>query len=418
MYEIVMPQLSDSMDEGKLIAWKVNIGQEVKSGDVIAEVESDKAIMEVETFKDGVVKELLVKEGEEAKIGSVIARIETDKKSSEKQVKVPQEVKKEKAKQEETQEIQAKPEFDMRPKKAQSVKKQSDETVKNISPKARAKAASYGFDIADIIDKSKEEIVHAKDVQAYANEKYFTPKALRLLQAYQLETSLFELNHKIDATEVQNYIDEHEIPLPKPLSGMQKAIIANVSASAKKPIFHIYETVDATLLKEHKEKSITLWLLKIIAKVMMAHEAFRSKLVDNAVVIMPNASISLAVADNKNLYMPVIKDANRLSVDAMAKELQNFKQKLQTASFTQTDMQGGTFGISNLGMLGVERFDAMINKDESAIVAVGAERNGKIAVTLTIDHRLINGYEAALFINDVKKEVLNPLNYKEIGYNI
>jgi len=158
MYEIVMPQLSDSMDEGKLIAWKVNVGQEVKSGDVIAEVESDKAIMEVETFKDGVVKELLVKEGEEAKIGSIIARIETDKKSSEKQVKKLQEVKKEKAKQEETQEIQSKPEHDMRPKKAQSVKKQSDETVKNISPKARAKAASYGFDIADIMDKSKEEI--------------------------------------------------------------------------------------------------------------------------------------------------------------------------------------------------------------------------------------------------------------------
>ena len=177
MYEIVMPQLSDSMDEGKLIAWKVNVGQEVKSGDVIAEVESDKAIMEVETFKDGVVKELLVKEGEEAKVGSVIARIETDEKSSEKQVKKPQEVKKEKEKekQEETQEIQAKPELDMRPKKVQSVKKQSKEMVKNISPKARVKVASYGFDIADIMDKSKEEIIHAKDVQAYANEKYFTP---------------------------------------------------------------------------------------------------------------------------------------------------------------------------------------------------------------------------------------------------
>jgi pyruvate dehydrogenase E2 component (dihydrolipoamide acetyltransferase) len=76
-------------------------------------------------------------------------------------------------------------------------------------------------------------------------------------------------------------------------------------------------------------------------------------------------------------------------------------------------MKGSSFGISNLGMLGVERFDAMINKDDAAIVAVGAIQDGKIAVTLTADHRLINGYEAALFMRDIKKEAQDPLNFKE-----
>jgi pyruvate dehydrogenase E2 component (dihydrolipoamide acetyltransferase) len=76
-------------------------------------------------------------------------------------------------------------------------------------------------------------------------------------------------------------------------------------------------------------------------------------------------------------------------------------------------MQGSTFAISNLGMLGVERFDAMINKDDAAILAVGSVQGGKMAVTLTVDHRIINGYEAALFMNDLKTEVLNPLNFKE-----
>ena len=412
MYEIVMPQLSDSMDEGKLIAWKVSVGQEVKSGDVIAEVESDKAIMEVETFKDGIVKELLVKEGEEAKVGSVIARIETDEKSSEKQVKIPQEVKKEKAKQEETQEIQTKPELDITQKKEKSVQKQSDETVKNISPKARAKAAQYGIELQTLTQHTGKTQLHAKDVEAYMQEHYFTPKAQQLLKTYKLQTSLFSLDHKIDATEVQEYIDRHEIPLPHAISSLQKAIINNVTLSAQKPVFHMYEHGDATLLEQNRQYSITAWLIKIFATVMMRHETFRSRLYEESIAVYPNASIAVAVADAKELYMPVIKNANKLSIKEIDAVLKSFKSKLQTKSFRSQDMQGSTFGLSNLGMLGVERFDAMINKEDSAIMAVGAINERKISLTLTVDHRLINGYEAALFMGDVKKELLNSLCYQ------
>ncbi|MEO1937774.1 MAG: dihydrolipoamide acetyltransferase family protein, partial [Sulfurimonas sp.] len=390
MYEIVMPQLSDSMDEGKLIAWKVSVGQEVKSGDVIAEVESDKAIMEVETFKDGIVKELLVKEGEEAKVGSVIARIETDKKSSKEEIKTSQEVKHEKAKQEETQEIQAKPKLDIAPKKAQSVQKQSDETVKNISPKARAKAAQYGIELQTLTQHTGKTQLHAQDVEAYMQEHYFTPKAQQLLKTYKLETSLFSLDHKIDATEVQEYIDRHEIPLPHAISSIQKAIINNVTLSAQKPVFHMYEHGDAMLLEQNRQHSITAWLIKIFATVMMRHETFRSRLYDESIAVYPNASIAVAVADAKELYMPVVKNANTLSIKEIDAVLKSFKSKLQTKSFRSQDMQGSTFGLSNLGMLGVERFDAMINKDDAAIMAVGGINEGEISLTLSADHRLIN----------------------------
>ena len=432
MYEIVMPQLSDSMEEGKLVSWKVSVGQSVKSGDVIAEVESDKAIMEVQTFKDGVVKELLAKEDDEVKIGTVIARIETGATASVEQAqaatkpttapKEEQTSKKEAVKEEETKPNAAETKsvldeiFDTSSVAPTTQERQashiSHKAQSGISPKARAKAAAMGVDVEKLQAKMPQKVLHAEDVDAYVTQKYFTSKALKLLQEYQLKSSLFELNHKIDSDEVQAYIDANEIALPKALSPMQKAIIANVTRSAQKPIYHIYESVDAKLFEAHHTHSMTAWLVKIFAKVMMQHESFRTTLLDNALSIAPNASLSIAVADAKNLYMPVIKDANKLTISEITEQLAAFKKKLKTNSFSAKDMQGGTFGISNLGMLGVARFDAMINRDESAIVAVGGITDGKISVTLTADHRLINGYEAALFMADVKKEASEPLNFK------
>ncbi|HFB53792.1 MAG TPA: 2-oxo acid dehydrogenase subunit E2 [Sulfurimonas autotrophica] len=424
MYEIVMPQLSDSMEEGKLVSWKVSVGERVKSGDVIAEVESDKAIMEVQTFKDGIVKELLVKEDDEVKIGTVIARIETgatassdQKQAATKPTIVPKEeriTKKQEVNKEDTKPNAAQTKsVAVTPKESIEPTHISHKIQSGISPKARAKAAALGVDVAKIQARMPQKVLHAEDVDKYVTEKYFTPKALKLLQEYQLESSFFELNHKIDSDEVQAYIDANEIALPKPLSPMQKAIIANVTRSAQKPIYHIYESIDAKLFEAHQEHSITAWLVKIFAKVMMQHESFRSQLLDNAISIAPNASLSIAVADNKNLYMPVIKDASKLTIFEISEQLAAFKEKLKTNSFTTQDMQGGTFGISNLGMLGVARFDAMINKDESGIVAVGGIKDGQISVTLTADHRVINGYEAALFMRDIKKEASEPLNFKE-----
>jgi pyruvate dehydrogenase E2 component (dihydrolipoamide acetyltransferase) len=419
MVEIVMPQLSDSMDEGKLIAWKVHEGQEVHSGDVIAEVESDKAIMEVQTFNDGVVKELLTKEDATVPVGTVIARIarEGESAATVKTEEVKQEQHVEVAKKEEAAQKSAKKEA---PKSHAPVEKphtgmkhlQAHAGTKTLlSPKARVLAGSLGIDTQKLRSNIQKEIVHAKDVDAYLREHYFTPKAQHLLQNYHLQSTLFRLDHKIDAQEVEAYIQANEIPLPVTLSSMQKAIIANVTASAQKPIYHIYESVDASKLQKDTH-SITVWLVKIVAKVMMQHDAFRSQLLQDAIKIMPNANISIAVANEKELYMPVIKDANKLTAEEIQTQLKGLKAKLQNKSFSAQDMQGSTFGISNLGMLGVSRFDAMINKDDSAILAVGAVVDGKISLTLTVDHRLVNGYEAALFMRDLKQECMNETNFK------
>ncbi len=408
MYEIVMPQLSDSMDEGRLISWKVKEGQKVNPGEVIAEIESDKAIMELQSFKSGVVKEIRAKEGDVVPVGEVIAKIETGSVKAAKEttsaatyeVSVKKPAPKSVVKQEPNPQTSV-------------IKHISKEVTSGISPKARAKAAQYGVDMQTIVQKTSKSVLHVEDVEEYLREHYFTPKALKLLDKYGLDIATFELNHKIDETEIQEFINKNEAPLPQPLTQMQKAIIANVTASAQKPVYRLYEHIDAKLFLDNESYSITAWLIKIFAKVMMGHEAFRSRLQNDALFVSPNASIAVAVADSQNLYMPVVKDANKRSITEIAKELAGFKTKLKENSFTAVDMQGSSFSISNLGMLGVERFDAMINKDDSAISAIGSAVDGKISVTLSADHRLINGYEAALFMQDVKKEAQNPLLFKE-----
>ncbi len=430
MYEVVMPQLSDSMDEGKLISWKVNVGDSVHAGDTIAEIESDKAVMELQTFKDGVVKELKVQPGDEAQIGSVIALIDTgtsattdrttQKPTPEKEEQVlPEPESKPQvedvppvkpAEQTESEEIHFNAD---KPRPKREAKTAQSTSGAAVSPKAKAKAAAHGIDIGAITGTIPKSIIHDEDVDTYLQKKYFTPKALKLLKAYQLSMSLFELNHKIDEKEVQAYIRSHEIPLPLTLTTMQKAIISNVNAAAKRPTFHLYESIDDSLLRQYDAHSMTVWLIKIVAKVMMRHETFRSTLGEGTLSVWPNASISVAVANEKDLYMPVIKDANARLPDEIDALLKTFKNKLHANTFTTTDMEGSTLGISNLGMLGVERFDAMLNKNDAAILAVGASVGGKIALTLTADHSLINGYEAALFMQELKAEVKDPLNYKD-----
>jgi len=398
VYEIVMPQLSDSMDEGKLVAWKKHVGDRVKNGDVIAEVESDKAIMELQSFKDGIITQELIDEEESVSVGSVIARIDTEGKIKEEpKEQVKQEEKKELLKETASLPIPSSPTPSKNPRIHAS----------GISPKAKAKLAAYNIDVHSL--QKSETILHENDVEQFIDEHFFTPKAQKLLREYNLQKDAFTLTHKIDAYEVLEYIRTNNIQKLQPLSSMQQAIIANVNASAKKPIYHVYEHLNADYFLTHQEHSITTHLVKIFAEVMMRHEAFRTKLSDNMLQTSNGAHIAIAVADAKNLYMPVIHNAQKLSLEQIDAKIHDFIRTLKKNSFSAKDMQGSNFAISNLGMFGIERFDAMLNKDDAAIAAIGGINEGEISVTLTLDHRLINGYEAALFVQDFKKISKNML---------
>ncbi len=414
-YDILMPQLSDSMDEGKLIGWKVKEGDSVKKGDVIAEVESDKAIMQVQSFKDGVVKHIAVKEGDNVPVGTLIASIDTDVKDASKAT----------PEAEKTPEPTPKPEkmpakVSIRPTEPVEEKATYHDSVSiekvagNASPKAKHLAFQYKLDVEALQKENKLPTpAHEEDIKAYYQMRFFTPKALQLLQEYHLDASLFLENKKHNTEDILAYIQAHDIPLPKRLSPFQKALITSVEASAKKPTYRLYDSIDATLLASHKTHTMTVWLIKIFAEAMMRHEVFRSRLSHDAIIVSPNASISLAVSYHDSLYMPVFKHANLSTPSEIQTQLQHYEARVKEGTMTQEEMAGSSFGLSNLGMFGISRFDAMINKDDSGIAAIGAIKQGEISITLTLDHRLINGNQAAAFMQTLKELAKDAQFFKD-----
>ena len=387
-YKIVMPVLSDTMQKGKLIRWRVHEGDIVHKGDVIAEVESDKAIMEVQTFQDGIVKKLLVKEGEEVPIQTPIAIIETD--TNKKEALKPQQ-----------------PQTSISPKEEPSTVPPVIQELLTTSPHplpqgeasaaAKKRAAELGIDIQKL--QSQKQLptpAHLHDIEEIALKRYFTPKALKLLQDYNIDPKTFRTNHKITAQEIMNYIKEHNIPYSVPLSANRKAVIQTVEYAAKKPIYFVFETF---VLKKVPNYKITAILLKKLGDVMQKHPLTRAKLEQEYLKIYPHSNISVAVAKGEELYMVVCKNIEEKSLEEINIWLQEIKDK----TYIPQDLLGSTFGISNLGMFGIERFSAMINKDDVGIAAFGALKDNTIAVTFTFDHRILNGLDAAKFIQDCKK---------------
>ncbi len=419
-YEIVMPQLSDSMEEGTLVSWKVKVGDSVNQGDVIAEVESDKAIMEVQSFKEGKVESLTLSEGESATVGTVITRIEVGEVSDGQTKKKDEPVKKPVIQQKKSEAAPVK-------KEVSSVKEDSPVTTEEVavrekmvsgtaSPKAKALAGKHGIDIEKLQAEGKlPKPSHTVDIKKYYEGRYFTPKALRLLSEYDLSTDLFEKGKKQSEADIKQYIAQNNIPLPEKLSSMQKNIIATVTVSAQKPVYHIYDSIDNRLLDTYADDkyTVTLWLIKLFSEAMMQHESFRTTLGSNGMQVWPNASLSVAMASDRALYMPVFNACNTKSIETISEMLKDFKKSVKEGRISPEAMRGSTFGISNLGMTGIERFDAMINGNDCGIAAIGAEKEGKIAVTLTLDHRIVNGWEGAAFMQTLKTLADDPLFFKE-----
>jgi len=187
-----------------------------------------------------------------------------------------------------------------------------------------------------------------------------------------------------------------------------------VEKAAQKPVYHIYDHIDASLITQHEsdEMTITVWLLKLLSETMMRNESLRSTLGPQGIQVWPNASISLAMARGEELYMPVLKDLNRKSVHEIAEELKAMKEKVKTGRLSPDDLQGSTFGLSNLGMTGIERFDAMINGSDSGIAAIGSTVDGQIAVTFTLDHRLVNGWQGAQAMETLKALAKDEMLFK------
>jgi pyruvate dehydrogenase E2 component (dihydrolipoamide acetyltransferase) len=267
-------------------------------------------------------------------------------------------------------------------------------------------AAKLDIDIEKLQEEGRlPRPAHESDIRAYCLRRYFTPRALKLIEAYGLSTDLFKEKRKHTEKDVLAYVEAHGIPLPKKMSPMRQAIVKTVTEAAKKPVFHIYDAIDAALLKKNEshQHTVTVWLIKLFGEAIMQHEDLRTTLTGDALQAWPGASISVAMAHGEALYMPVFKDVQQMNVDAIAEKLRKYRQKVETGRLLPEELKGSTFGLSNLGMTGIERFDAMINGSDCGIAAIGAEKDGRITVTLTLDHRIVNGWQGAEFMQTLKK---------------
>ncbi len=380
-YKVVMPVLSDTMDKGTIVKWHKNNGDLVKKGEVLAEVESDKAIIEVESFYDGYIT-LLANEGDEIPVKSTIAII-SDKKQTQNSKQQPKE--EPKPKKEEKQEI----------KNIKTESKSQQIKIKPLpngtaSPSAKKLASEFNINLETIPNSP----IHEKDVLEKILNKYFTPKAKKLAIEYNI-TDEFEFNKKLSYQDVLNYIKQNNIPKTSKITANQQAVIKNLQNSITKPTFRIYDEIE---IKPSNYKITTL-LLKRLANTMKNHPLSRAIIKDDNFLTFESINISTAVDREDGLYMIVLKNIDTLSLDEIEEWLKNVKTKRITIS----DLNNSTFGVSNLGMFGIESFDSLINKNDNGIISFGAMKDNKIKITATFDHRIWNGVKAAKFIQEFKE---------------
>jgi pyruvate dehydrogenase E2 component (dihydrolipoamide acetyltransferase) len=434
MPEVIMPRLSDTMQEGTITRWLKKAGDEVKKGDILAEVETDKANMEVEAYDAGILEEILVNEGEAAPIGQPIARIGTGKGVQ----KQPQ--------QEEAQQSRQKPQEEARPVQARSNAREEpapaaraprenssapaatrpqeigEEGRIKVSPLARRMAEEHGIDLQQIQGTGPGGRIVRDDIQDFLEQQRAQPAPAATAQAPAPAAP--------EAPAPAAPSEEEEIVA---LTSMQKTIVRRMTES-KQNVPHIYirnevDMTDALALRQTLNAnageggvkiSVNDLIVKACALALEKFPEVNTSLKDGQFIRHKHINIGIAVDIPDGLVVPVIRDANIKGVRTIARESRALIEKAQAGKLSVADLSGGTFSISNLGMMDVTDFDAVVNPPEAAILAVGAARkrfvpiDGQPAIrdlmslTVSADHRIIYGATTARFLQEIKRLLQNP----------
>jgi len=427
MADVNMPKLSDTMEEGTVVEWKKKSGETVKKGEVIAEVESDKATFDLESEADGVL-DIIVQQGVPAKIGAPIARIgaagdapapkpapeEGASKPAPKADAPKPAAKAEKPKA--TQEATPPPSPAPQPQPARAVQDGDDAAVADdvrASPLARRLAAELGVNLASVKGTGPEGRVVKEDVQAAASGKAAPARA---------------------PSSPTQRPSGPDVEVVEPTR--MQATIARRMAEAKSTVPEFTVTVEARVdlavsmrqqLKDSvpgaEKVTMTDFLVRAAALALRKFPEVNSSWVDGKFQRKRRISIGLAVAPSQGmgLLVPVVHDADMKDLVQISIESRQVIERARSGRPAEGDLSGATFSISNLGMYGVDEFVAIINPPEAAILAVGAIKDihvvdagrivpGKVMrMTLSVDHRVFYGATAAQFMAEVKRLIENPV---------
>jgi pyruvate dehydrogenase E2 component (dihydrolipoamide acetyltransferase) len=411
--EIKLPRLGQGMESGTIVKWLKSEGESVEKGEPLYELDTDKVTQEVEADASGVLLRIAVQEGE-VEVGRTIAIV------GEAGEDVPEP---EAAKVEETPQEEGSPGA-AREQEREQGRQASDghEAVTEIrepaaartdggrikaSPLARRIARERGIDLSAIAGTGPEGRVVAEDVERAAA----SPRPLAPLAAPPAPPG-----------EVESI----------PVSSIQKTVARRMTEAWQIPVFHLFVSVDMSRANEVRRRLVELTpeggvrptvsdlLTKVCAAALMRHREVNAWWAEDTIQIHPTANVGLAVALPAGLIVPVLPQCERKSVAEIAAVRADLVTRAREGKLQREDLEGGTFTISNLGMFGVERFTAVLNPPQAAILAVGATQekpvvlDGEVVVRpmmdlmLTCDHRSVNGAAGAGFLQAVKEILEEP----------
>jgi len=422
--ELKMPALSPTMEEGTLAKWLVKEGDEVKSGDILAEIETDKATMEFEAVDEGTISKILVPEGSDGvKVGTPIALLAGEGEDASAAAAAPA-AKPEAAPAPEPKAAEAPKPAPAPPPQAPvetpaapaapAPARQEGERIK-ASPLARRLAEAQGIDLATLKGSGPGGRIVRADLGAAAGGAMAAPQAAAAPTAAPAQPG--EIPHEVVK-----------------LSNMRKTIARRLTES-KQQIPHIYLTVDIqldALLKLRSELnaglearniklSVNDLLIKALAAALIEVPECNVSFAGDNLLKYSRADISVAVSIPGGLITPIVADANNKSVSAISTEMKDLAARAKDGKLQPHEYQGGTASISNMGMYGIKAFDAVINPPQAMIMAIGAgEKRPHVindslqiatvmSATGSFDHRAIDGADGARLMQAFKRLVENPL---------
>ena len=413
--EILMPALSPTMEEGTLTKWLVAEGDFIRSGDLLAEIETDKAIMEFEAVDEGIIGKLLVPEGtSNVKVNSAIALLledgdAADATASPAAVATPTIV----------------PPLSIVPLSQKLVESTKSGPRIFSSPLARRIAKDKGLDLNKITGSGPKGRIVKADLSGKSLTDFLTPAVTAQLSSAQPAL--------LDASSIEAIYNGRTYETIA-LDGMRK-IIATRLTEAKQTIPHFYlrrdiqlnelliarSKINKQLGKRGIKVSVNDFIIKACALALQAVPTANSIWAGDRILQMKASDVAVAVAIEGGLFTPVLQDAQDKSLSQLATEMKDLAERARSRKLAPHEYQGGSFAISNLGMMGVDNFDAVINPPHGAILAVGAGKKKPVAledgslgvatvmsVTMSVDHRVIDGALGAELLQEIVNNLENP----------
>ena len=431
MAEIIrMPKMSDTMEEGVIAGWLKKVGDDIKSGDILAEVETDKATMELESYDDGVLLHIGVNDGDSVPVDGVIAiigekdenidevlkDISNEKNTSELEDENPQEIEDiEEEKEEKFEEVKEE-KFEEQKEEENSNSKidtidvnlPKDGSRIKASPLAKKLAEEKGVDISKVKGSGEGGRIIKEDIKNFEPSDSSQTETIKLPQIHSSES-----------------YDE------VPVSQMRKTISKRL-AESKFSAPHFYLTMEINMdnciegrnkINETSNVKISFndIIVKACAVALRKHPMVNASYLTDKMRINHHIHIGVAVAVDDGLLVPVIRFADNKSLSHISSEVKNLATRAKNKDLQPSDWEGNTFTISNLGMFGIEEFTAIINPNDACILAVGGIKNtpiiknGEIVagnvmkVTLSCDHRIVDGAIGSAFLKTLKELIEDPI---------